>query len=271
MKSGADMKHTLFLAAAVAAMLIQGCRPAAAPTPSEADECGVISRFDTTKNVVYLVFTAHVSQDDGGYFENFDGIVPVLDILKEKGVKGSFFPTGVCISDPEYAGAVRRIVDEGHYLSHHSDTHLLLCEGGRDLVSRDSLMRDLESVEAKLRALGLEKEDFDWMIPPYETYNPAYAEMYRDAGYRLLRPTPGFVTSSDWTSKGARNYKSVGMMIESLWKYEAEHTLNGCLILTHPMSYPNRDPEDRMFVHLGEIIDGLIERGYTFGTMKGII
>lgn len=265
-----EMKHLLTIAAVVAALSLQCCKPAG-PTPYEADECGVISRFDSTKNVVYLVFTAHFSAEDSGWFENFDGIVPVLDILKEKGVKGSFFPTGVCFSQPQYEEAVRRIVDEGHYLSHHSDAHLQLCTGGENLVSADSLMRDTESVEAKLRALGLEKKDFEWMIPPFETYNEYYAQLYREAGYRLIRPSRGFVTSSDWTSKDARNYKSCETMINSLWSYEEEHTLNGCLILIHPMSYPVRDPEDRMFVHLGEIIDGLAGRGYTFGTMKDII
>ena len=34
------------------------------------------------------------------------------------------------------------------------------------------------------------------------------------------------------------------------------------------MNYPGRAKEDRVYSHLGEIIDGLRARGYSFGTFK---
>ncbi len=79
-----------------------------------------------------------------------DGVVPVLNTLKAKGVKGSFSPTGECFRQPRYKAPIKRIIREGHYLSGHSDKHLLLCEGRVSLVSSDSLVRDIRGMEAEL-------------------------------------------------------------------------------------------------------------------------
>jgi hypothetical protein len=37
------------------------------------------------------------------------------------------------------------------------------------------------------------------------------------------------------------------------------------------MNYPGRTQADRVYDHLGEIIDGLRARGYTFKTMNDVI
>ena len=114
------------------------------------DESGIVRRVNPDEKNVYLVFTAHYSENDSGYFENFDGIMPVLNTLKEKDVKASFFPTGVCFAQPQYEESIRRIIDEGHYLSAHSYAHLVLCEDGKTLVSADSLAKDFALMEAQL-------------------------------------------------------------------------------------------------------------------------
>ena len=91
------------------------------------DEYGVVEKINPQNKEVYLVFTGHYSHADSGRFENFDGVVPVLNTLEEKGVKGSFFPTGVCFDVEKYQEPVKRIIKNGHYLSSHSYAHLLLC------------------------------------------------------------------------------------------------------------------------------------------------
>ena len=131
----------------------------------EYDECGVVNKINPDEKCVWLVFTAHYSLNDNGYFENFDGVVPVLNTLKEKEVKGSFFPTGICFEVEKYQEAVRRIIDEGHYLSSHSFNHLLLCDEGRTLVSADSIKADFALMEASLEKYGLTKEQYHWLIP----------------------------------------------------------------------------------------------------------
>lgn len=50
-------------------------------------------------------------------------------------------------------------------------------------------------------------------------------------------------------------YHSAQKLIDNIWKYEAENTLDGAVILVHAMDYPNRTDDDRLYTHLGEIIE----------------
>lgn len=267
-------KNVLIAAAAVALMACSG--PRASEVKAVYDDCGVATLMDTSEKCVYLVFTAEFSQDDNGYFENFDGIVPVLDTLADRGVKGSFFPTGNCFRVEKYAEPIRRIIAEGHYLSHHSNHHLLLCTEDaekRTLVDMDSLKVDIAAMEEEMSKFGLEKEEYTWMIPPYEHYNEETAHNLMELGYKLVNPTPGIITGHDWMPVEAKNYMSAEDQVQTIWDYEAAHEtgLNGTVILVHAMDYPCRTVEDRVHTHLGEIIDGLIERGYSFKTFKELL
>ena len=243
-------------------------------TPTfEKDVYGVVNKINPDQKEIYLVFTAHYSQNDQGYFENFDGIVPVLDTLASRGVKGSFFPTGVCFGVEKYRKPIQRIIDEGHYLSAHSDSHLLLCAyENRDstLVTADSLRQDIAAMEARLQSFGLTKEQYAWMIPPYEYYNQYTADVLRELGFSLANPTEGLETSLDWMGPQDANYCSAAQLVANVWAYEKAHTLNGTILLIHAMNYPGRTPEDRMYAHLGTLIDNLKEKGYTFRTFKDV-
>lgn len=273
------MKLNQIMLAAALTLVLAGCgnknAKQAQPAGRVIDDCGVVRLVDTTQKTVYLVFTAEFSAADNGAFENFDGVFPVLDTLAERGVKGSFFPTGNCFRVEKYADAIRRIIAEGHYLSHHSDHHLHLCTedaAKETLVSMDSLKTDISGVEAELRNFGLEQAQYPWMIPPYEEYNAETAENLRQLGYKLVNPTAGLVTGSDWMSSDVSYYHSAAELVQNIWDYEAEHTygLNGAVILVHAMVYPGRTNDDRLWWHLGEIIDGLRERGYSFATFTDL-
>jgi len=239
----------------------------------ETDEYGVVTRVNTNEKKVYLVFTAHYSQNDNGAFENFDGVVPVLDVLKAKGVKGSFFPTGECFRVKKYNRPIKRIIREGHYLSAHSNKHLLLCsESDRSvsLVTADSLAKDIAGMEAELGRFGLAKKDYSWMIPPYEYYNAESAYLLKGLGYKLCNPTPGLNTGNDWAPEGASNFVSGKEIMDGIWEFEERNGLDGAIILVHAMKYPGRSDKDRVYTHLGELIDGLRSRGYSFGTFKDL-
>lgn len=282
------MRNSILLPLIFAAGLLVGCGHTAkkpqkdidmnvapfVPQGAVADEYGVVTRMDTTQKKVYLVFTAHFSANDNGAFENFDGIVPVLDVLKEKGVKGSFFPTGECFRVRKYRKPLKRIINEGHYLSAHSDKHLLLCPEDDltvNLVTVDSLARDIAGMETELEKLGLDKNEYCWMIPPYEVYNDFSASALRGLGYKLLNPTPGILTGFDWAAEGDSNFISGETIMNSIWEFEEKHTMNGVILLVHAMKYPNRKDEDRIYTRLGEIIDGLAARGYSFGSVKEFV
>ena len=235
------------------------------------DDSGIVRRVNPDEKNVYLVFTAHYSENDNGYFENFDGVVPVLNTLKEKGVKGSFFPTGVCFVQPQYQEPIRRIVDEGHYLSAHSYAHLVLCEKDETLVSADSLAKDFALMEAQLERFGLEKKQYYWMIPPYETCNEESRKNIEALGYRLLNPSEGPIFDLDWTTPDMPSYKTIDQMLDRLWEMEETEGLNGIILLIHAMNYPEKQDYERPYNHLGEIIDTLKDRGYGFKTFKDVI
>jgi peptidoglycan/xylan/chitin deacetylase (PgdA/CDA1 family) len=194
--------------------------------------------------------------------------------MAEHGVKGSFFPTGVCFHEEKYRQVFRDIIAHGHYLSGHSYIHLLLCsEQDRNisLVTLDSIARDNEKMELELQKLGLKKEQYVWMVPPYEYYNQFSADAYRSLGYKLANPTPGLVTSMDWMGPDHPRYCSAEQLINNIWAFEKEHTLNGAIILIHAMDYPVRTDEDRPYKYLGEVITRLKGLGYDFKTFWDVI
>ena len=252
-------------------LLCVGCCPRPAALELVKDETGIVRRVNPSEKNVYLVFTAHYSENDGGRFENFDGVVPVLNTLQEKGVKGSFFPTGVCFVQPQYQEAIRRIIDEGHYLSAHSYAHLVLCEEGKTLVSADSLARDFARMEAELNRFGLDKSQYYWMIPPYESCNVESRENMEALGYKLLNPSDGPIFDLDWTTPDMPAYRTVDQMLDRLWEIEERDGLNGVILLIHAMDYPDKTADERPYNHLGAIIDTLQARGYGFRTFKDVI
>ena len=63
-------------------------------------------------NTIHLVFTAGYTNESTNQ---------ILNVLKEKGVKATFFLTGYCMEDSP--SIVQRIIDEGHTLGSHSYSH----------------------------------------------------------------------------------------------------------------------------------------------------
>ncbi len=79
---------------------------------------GGITRGDPADKAIALIFT-------GG--EHGGGSKHILDTLDHMGIKASFFVTGDYIREPGYPAHLRRMVDKGHYLGPHSDSHPLYC------------------------------------------------------------------------------------------------------------------------------------------------
>ena len=238
------------------------------------DQFGVTHRINPHEKSIYLIFTGHHSQDDDGYFENFNGAEFVVKTLAEHGVKGSFFPTGVCFREERYQQVLRDIIDQGHYLSGHSFIHILLCseeDRNINLATLDSITKDNVKMENELQKLGLTKEQCVWMVPPYEYYNQFSADAYRSLGYKLANPTEGLETSMDWMGPDHPEYHSAETLINNIWEFEKEHTLNGAIILIHAMDYPVRTDEDRPYRHLGDIITKLKSMGYGFKTFHDVM
>src|SRR5205823_5047752 len=144
------------------------------------DHGGVI-RGDQSKKQLALIFT-------GGDFG--EGTGQIIDTLKARRIKASFFVTGAFLAKPELQASIKRIVAEGHYLGPHSDSHSLYCpwdDRSRTLVSeeffKDDLQKNINELRERFGALPLSPERVPaqrevpalnppiYFIPPYEWFN----------------------------------------------------------------------------------------------------
>ncbi len=114
------------------------------------------------------------------FYLTFDGAVNppntmrILDILKEYGVKATFFVEGHRISGHE--DTLKRILSEGHHIGNHSFHHPDFSE-----ISPEECMDEILSTDEALKeACGLHTA---LMRPPCGVLPEDRKKMIRDAGY----------------------------------------------------------------------------------------
>jgi peptidoglycan/xylan/chitin deacetylase (PgdA/CDA1 family) len=111
----------------------------------------------------------------------------ILDILKEKQVRASFFVLGVHVR--KYPEIARRIVREGHDIGNHTYTHRDLVPATRAVILRqvrltNKIIRHVTGVETRL------------FRPPRGVYSNAVRKLLvEEEGYRIILWT---VSSIDW-------------------------------------------------------------------------
>jgi peptidoglycan/xylan/chitin deacetylase (PgdA/CDA1 family) len=233
----------------------------AGPDSIQCDEAGGIVRFNSEQPTVYLVFSADT---------HFEGAGAILNVLKEKSIKGSFFLTGNCLRNKAFKRVIQQIVDAGHYVGPHSDGHLLYNDWTvRDslLVSKSLFESDLKKNMAALKPFGVEASSVSWFLPPYEWYNKQVVHWSKSMGLKLINLTPGTGTNADYTIPEMKNYRTSDQILSRLWKYEEDNLngLNGAILLIHPGVHPDR--KDKLYNRLDEIVEELINRGYGFGRL----
>lgn len=198
----------------------------------------------------------------GSYAETGDFI---LDTLKQNNIKASFFFTGDFCRTPEFAPVIHRIVNEGHYLSIHSDKHLLYApweDRSKTLITREEFIKDVEDNFKELARFGVKREQAHFWIPPYEWYNEQIAQWSAEAGLILINYTPGTLSVADYTQDTDKNFRSNQEIWDSIVKKEQTEGLNGFLLLFHIGVAPNRT--EKFAYRLPELIDYLKKKGYSF-------
>lgn len=220
---------------------------------------GAITRFDSTRPVIHLVFTGHEFANGGDVIRRS---------LRSEGVKASFFFTGDFYRTPEFAPLIRGLKREGHYLGAHSDKHLLYAAWeDRDslLVSREDFEQDLRDNYRAMEPFGVRREDAPYFLPPYEWYNARIAEWTSGLGLTLINFTPGTLSNADYTtpSMGVRYVSSDSILQRIRQSARAGASgLNGHILLLHIGTDPSRT--DRFAERLGGLIRDLKSKGYTF-------
>ena len=226
------------------------------------DAYGAVIRIAPETRNIYLVFTADV---------NFNGGEAIVKELKKNKIKGSFFFTGNGLRAEANKEIIRKIIEEGHYVGGHSDSHMLIANwGNRDslIVTYEQITEDLKKNAEALAEYGISPEDSRWFLPPYEYYNKESVFLTNSMGYRMVNYTPGIATPADYTTPDMPNYKDSQTLINALYNFEKVEGLNGAIVLIHPGIDESRT--DRLYNRLGEIIKYFKSRGYKFASLKDV-
>ena len=178
---------------------------------AEFGELGVIFIDADTDNKIYLTF-------DEGYENGFSPAI--LDVLREKGAKATFFVTyDYCKDEP---GLIKRMLDEGHEVGNHSFSHPSFPDI-TDVQVREEIMKLHDYV----------KENFGYEMRlirfPRGEFTECVLELTQELGYRSVFWSFAYV---DW------NVDSQPNPDEAFGKITAA-THPGAVVLLHAVSSTN--------------------------------
>ena len=185
---------------------------------------------------IYLTF-------DEGYENGYTS--KILDVLKAKNVKAAFFVTKPYIeSDPEL---VKRMVAEGHIVGNHSVKHL-----SSPTLSDSQLKNELtETAQAFENVTGQAMPKV--FRPPMGEYSERTLAVTSNMGYKTIFWSFAY---KDWITTAQPGKDVAYNTVMS--KYH-----NGAVLLLHAVSKSNTEA-------LGDIIDSLRAKGYTFDTLNNL-
>ncbi|MDD3190833.1 MAG: polysaccharide deacetylase family protein [Candidatus Pacebacteria bacterium] len=202
-----------------------------------------ISRVDTTQKVVALTFDAGA---------NADGVEPILKILAENNIRGTFFLTGKFIE--KYPEKVRYIISSGGEIGNHSYDHPYLTQ-----LTDEEITGKIQGAENALAELDAGFQPF--FRSPYGDRNQSTLETISENGYINIRWT---IDSLGWMgTSGEMNKNSVKERVVS-------KAAPGAIIMMHLGSNPT-DKTHLDSEALPEIISELKADGYEFITMSELL
>ena len=218
---------------------------------------GAIVRGSTDQPRIALEFT-------GDQFA--EGATAILEALKAREVKASFFVTGRFLRNPAFRDVIVRIRQEGHFLGPHSDQHVLYAswdQPPRLLVTQAQFKTDMRANMRELARLGLASAQARFFLPPYEHYTEEIARWAGEEGLKLFDHTPGTRSHTDYMEDQDPHFQSAASIFDSIVKAEQNdpHGLNGYLLLMHLGAGPKRT-RDHPYERLGALLDRLHARGY---------
>ncbi len=187
----------------------------------------------------------------------------ILDVLKEKGVKATFFLIGV--EAQKYPGITKRVYAEGHEIGNHTFTHPDISN-----ISKRYFEVELNLTESFFEGkLGVKPVLFR---PPYSIdQEPDTADQVRplelaqDLGYITVGDK---VDPNDWHDNPRRSASEiVHDVLANLPPCKAENLACGNIILLHDGG-GNRIETVKA---LPQIIDGLKARGYEIVPVSGLM
>ncbi|QWT17788.1 polysaccharide deacetylase family protein [Collinsella sp. zg1085] len=169
----------------------------------------------------------------------------ILDILKEKGVKATFFELGTNITT--YAKYSKRVLDEGHQLASHSNVHAYLPK-----LDKTAMREDLTAAFTALKeATGLETQMFR---APYGAFDTnSWLKTYDLVSSNVLWN----IDTLDWKRPGAA----------AITRAVVNGAQNGAIVLMHDGGGDRSQDVEA----LPGIIDQLKAAGYELVTVEELM
>lgn len=191
---------------------------------------------DTTKKEVILTF-------DAGY-DNGE-LTKILDTLKEKDVKASFFVTGDFVK--RFPELTIRMTNEGHVVCNHSYSHRKI-----QTMTKEQLKADLSKLEEEYYELT-NQSMIKYFRPPEGQFDRQSLINLQDLGYKTVFWS---VAYRDWDLNSQTG-------CEVATKNVVDNLHPGAIILLHSVSKANSES-------LGNIIDEIRKNDYGFTTVKSL-
>lgn len=189
---------------------------------------GAIYRGNTEKNTVSLMFNV---------YENTEIVNNILETLKEKGVKATFF-VGGCWAD-DNALTLQKIVGYGNELGNHGYFH-------KDHKKLDYEGNKQEIYITELIVKSLCGEKTTLFAPPSGSFSDVTLDAASDLGYKVIMWSKDTI---DWRDKDS----------SLVYKRATGNPASGDLILMHPKPHT--------LSALPQIIDFYLNNGFTFCTV----
>ncbi|GAE28861.1 hypothetical protein JCM9152_198 [Halalkalibacter hemicellulosilyticusJCM 9152] len=197
----------------------------------------IVPKVDTDDKVVALTF------DDGpGVFTD-----EILAILNEKGVKATFYLTGLEI-EQDFAAA-ERIVEEGHEVGNHSYSHPRMV-----FKSPSFIKNEIEQTDQLIRSIGYEGDIH---------FRPPYGKKFVFLPYYLSKNDRKTIM---WNIE-PESYPDVAKDTELIIEHVVKQIEPGSIILLHVM-YESRIESLKA---VEGIVTELEELGYTFQTVSELL
>lgn len=175
----------------------------------------------------------------------------ILDVLKEKNVKATFFVIGKRAEG--YPKVMRRIVDESHLVGNHTWSHPNIMK-----ISLEDAKQEVLKTEKLLKSYCDDSADrIKIFRSPYGSIDPERVEFISNIGYKIIAWN---VDSLDWKGLSAEEVKTNVL----------ENVTEGSIILQHSAGGEGEDLSGSVEA-LPEIIDVLKEEGFEFVTVDEIL
>ena len=166
----------------------------------------------------------------------------LIGILAEHNIRATFFVVGEWVD--KYPESVKALFDAGHEVMNHSNTHPRFTQ-----LSPAGMAAEVNACADKVEAVTGVRPDL--FRPPYGDYNDLVVSTMRNAGFFTIQWD---VDSLDWKNPGP----------DAIARRVLEKVKPGSIVLFHNAA---KDTP----AALGRVIDGLVERGYTFAPVSELI